>query len=153
MCLYSSWPLEQPLPSALPCALQLKADDVALRLGSIRRLSTSALALGEEHTRKDLIPCLNASSGDHDQVLLAMADELGKFVPYVGGPAHAHTLLVPLETLCCTEETVVREKAVDSLALVGAELPESSVEEYYFPLVQVGSVLQRRRQLASACIR
>ena len=71
------------------------------------------------------------------QVLLAMADELGKFVPYVGGPSYAHTLLVPLETLCCTEETVVREKAVESMALVGAELPKASCEEHFFPLVQV----------------
>lgn len=66
-----------------------------------------------------------------------MADELGRFVPYVGGPAHAHTLLVPLETLSCTEETVVREKAVESMALVGAELPESSIEEHYIPALQV----------------
>lgn len=51
-----------------PPVLQLKADDVALRLGSIRRLSTIALALGEERTRKELIPFLNASSEDDDEV-------------------------------------------------------------------------------------
>ena len=44
-----------------------------------------------------------------------MAEELGKFVPYVGGPSQAHTLLVPLEALSTVEETVVREKAVESL--------------------------------------
>ena len=66
-----------------------------------------------------------------------MAEELGKFVPYVGGPGQAHTLLVPLETLSTVEETVVREKAVESLNSVAAELPESAIAEYYMPLVKV----------------
>ena len=66
-----------------------------------------------------------------------MAEELGKFVPYVGGPSQAHTLLVPLETLSTVEETVVREKAVESLNSVAAELPESAVAEQYIPLVKV----------------
>ena len=66
-----------------------------------------------------------------------MAEELGKFVPYVGGPSQAHTLLVPLETLSTVEETVVREKAVESLNSVAAELPESAIAEYYMPLVKV----------------
>lgn len=117
---------------------ELKNEDVALRLNSVKRLSTIALALGEERTRKELIPFLNDSSEDEDEVLLAMAEELGRFVPYVGGPAFAHTLLVPLESLCCTEETVVRDKAVESMSKVGQELPETSVAEFYIPLVKVG---------------
>jgi len=109
---------------------------VALRLNSVKRLSTIALALGEERTRKELIPFLADSNDDEDEVLLAMAEELGRFVPYVGGPAYAHTLLAPLETLSSVEETVVREKAVESLAKVGAELPEESVVEHFTPLIK-----------------
>jgi serine/threonine-protein phosphatase 2A regulatory subunit A len=41
---------------------------------------------------------------------LALADELGSFVDYVGGPSFAHLILVPLENLAAVEETVVREK-------------------------------------------
>ena len=74
-------------------------------------------------------------------MLLALAEELGRFVPYVGGPAWAHILLVPLETLSAVEETVVREKAVSSLAAVGAELPESSIVEHFAPLVKVRILL------------
>lgn len=37
---------------------ELKNEDVALRLNSVRRLSTIALALGEERTRSELIPFL-----------------------------------------------------------------------------------------------
>ena len=73
------------------------------------------------------------------QVLLVVAEELGKFVPYVGGSAYAHTLLIPLEVLSAVEETVVREKAVESLNLVAAELPEASIAELFAPLVKVHS--------------
>ncbi len=73
------------------------------------------------------------------QVLLIMAEELGKFLPMVGGPAHAHVLLTPLEALSMVEETVVRDKAVESINIVAAELPESSVAEHLIPLVQVGA--------------
>ena len=50
------------------------------------------------------------SIDDEDEVLLALADELGNFVDFVGGPAFAHILLGPLENLAAVEETVVREK-------------------------------------------
>ena len=43
-------------------------------------------------------------------MLLALADELGNFVSYVGGPAHATSLLLPLEALATVEEAAVREK-------------------------------------------
>ena len=44
-------------------------------------------------------------------MLLALAEELGNFVEYVGGTTHAASLLSPLETLATVEETIVREKA------------------------------------------
>lgn len=68
-----------------------------------------------------------------------MAEELGKFIPLVGGPAHGHVLLQPLEALSMVEETVVRDKAVESINLVAAELPEASIAEHLIPLVQVSA--------------
>jgi hypothetical protein len=47
---------------------------------------------------------------DEDEVLLALAEELGGFVDYIGGPQYAHVLLAPLENLSAVEEAVVREK-------------------------------------------
>ena len=90
--------------------------------GQVKRALRRALARAERRPRA--------------QVLLVMAEELGKFVPYVGGAAYAHTLLVPLEMLSTVEETVVREKAVESLNAVAAELPEAGVAEQYIPLVK-----------------
>lgn len=90
---------------------ELKSDDVTLRLNAIHRISTIALALGPERARDELIPFLQDSLDDEDEVLLALAEELGQgFVEYLGGPAYAHLLLGPLENLAAVEETVVREK-------------------------------------------
>lgn len=90
---------------------ELKSDDVTLRLNAIHRISTIALALGPERARDELIPFLQDSLDDEDEVLLALAEELGSnFVEYLGGPQYAHLLLGPLENLAAVEETVVREK-------------------------------------------
>lgn len=106
------------MESLYPVAIlidELKNEDMKLRLNSIRRLSTIAVALGVERTRNELIPFLNESIDDEDEVLIALADELGNFVEYVGGPHHATALLQPLELLSTVEETLVRDKAVESL--------------------------------------
>ena len=50
------------------------------------------------------------SVDDEDEVLLALAEELGAFGEYVGGPEFAAVLLTPLESLSNVEEAVVREK-------------------------------------------
>lgn len=68
-----------------------------------------------------------------------MADELGSFIPYVGGVEYAHVLLPPLETLCTVEETVVRDKAVESLGKIGQQMKAQDIVEYFVPLVKVRS--------------
>ena len=100
---------------------ELKSEDVVLRLNAIRRLSTIALALGEERCRDELVPFLMESLDDEDEVLLALAEELGNFTEYVGGPQWAHLLLSPLENLAAVEETLVRDK-VRSVVLIYALL-------------------------------
>lgn len=89
---------------------ELKSEDVVLRLSSIRRLSTIALALGAQRTRDELIPFLTDQIDDEDEVLLVLAEELGKFSEYVGGKEYAWTVLAALENLAAVEETLVRDK-------------------------------------------
>lgn len=115
----------------------MKNDDSMRRLNSISKLSTIALALGEERTRSELIPFLTESNDDEDEILLATAEELGNFVPYVGGPGEAHVLIPPLENLSQVEETVVRDKAVESLCKVGEQMPDTSIADAYAPLIKV----------------
>jgi serine/threonine-protein phosphatase 2A regulatory subunit A len=52
-------------------------------------------------------------------------------VPYVGGPDSAFCLLPPLENLATVEETVVRDKAVESLCKVAAQMSASLLEMHY----------------------
>lgn len=95
---------------------ELRSEDVQLRLNAIHRVSTIALALGPDRAREELIPFLQDSIDDEDEVLLALAEELGKsFEEYIGGPAHAHMLFGPLENLSTVEETLVRDKASPSI--------------------------------------
>ncbi|GBB86608.1 hypothetical protein RclHR1_00130049 [Rhizophagus clarus] len=115
---------------------ELRADDVNFRLNAIKRLSTIALALGVQRTRDELVPFLDESIDDEDEVLLALAEELGNFVEYVGGKDHAHIILGPLENLAAVEETLVREKAVESLTKIAIVLSQQQIEEYYIPLIK-----------------
>ena len=58
---------------------------------------------------------------DEDEVLTALAEELGNFTEYVGGPEYGHILLQPLENLAAIEEPLVRDK-VSSLRFYFARL-------------------------------
>lgn len=90
---------------------ELKSDDVQLRLNAIHRVSTIALALGPQRAREELVPFLQDSVDDEDEVLLALSEELGRnFEEYIGGKEYAHSLLGPLEILSAVEETLVRDK-------------------------------------------
>jgi serine/threonine-protein phosphatase 2A regulatory subunit A len=90
---------------------ELRSEDVQLRLNAIHSIPTIALALGPERSRDELVPFLQDSVDDEDEVLLALGEELGKhFEEYIGGKEFAHLLLGPLENLCSVEETLVRDK-------------------------------------------
>ncbi|KAL7413348.1 armadillo-type protein [Mrakia frigida] len=130
---------------------ELKSDDVSLRLTSIRRLSTIALALGPQRTREELIPFLQDQLDDEDEILLALAEELGAFGEYVGGKEYAHLVLGPLENLAAVEETLVREKASDSLTQIGVQLSPAQLTEHYLPLLKRLSTGDWFTSRTSAC--
>jgi serine/threonine-protein phosphatase 2A regulatory subunit A len=52
---------------------------------------------------------------DEDEVLVALAEELGTFEQYVGGSQYAHVLLAPLQHLATVEEPLVRHKVCSSI--------------------------------------
>lgn len=125
--------------SLFPIALlidELKHDQIELRLNAIRRIGTIALALGHRRTRDELIPFILDCIDDEDEVLVAIADELGSFVDYVGGPSFAHLILSPLETLAAVEETTVRDHAVASLNLIVVHLDLNQLDSYYIPMLK-----------------
>ena len=118
------------------CRDELKNDDVTRRLNSVRRLETIARALGEERTRQELIPFLEENHDDDDEFLLVLAEELGKFVPLVGGADYAQTLFPILETLASVDETVVRNKASESLVTIAGAMSSQKIKEYFLPLIE-----------------
>ncbi|KAJ7786322.1 armadillo-type protein [Mycena metata] len=116
---------------------ELRSEDVQLRLNAIHSVPTIALALGPDRAREELVPFLQDSVDDEDEVLLALAEELGKnFEEYIGGKEYAHILLGPLENLSAVEETLVRDKAAESITKVAVVLSQAQVEEFYIPLLK-----------------
>ncbi|KAJ2020990.1 protein phosphatase 2A structural subunit, partial [Coemansia sp. S610] len=117
----------------------MKSDSLADRLESLKRLGVLALAMGEERTREELVPFLDESIDDEDELLLSLAEVLGDFVQYVGGPKYAYVLLRPLENLAAAEETIVREKAstlaVESINKLVDVMDQPQVEEYLIPCI------------------
>lgn len=114
----------------------LRNEDSQLRLNSMERLSFIARSIGPSKTRKELIPLLVALNEDEDEVLEAMAKELGDFVPLVGGPEHGRVLLGPLEEFCRSDEPGVRDKAVTSLEKVARELPGDVIDSDFLEIVR-----------------
>merc|ERR1719444_616032 len=92
---------------------ELQADDAYSRAKAIYRVKTVAMLLGPEKTREELLPLLTKSNQDEDEVLVALAEQLGQLIPCIGGDAYASILLPELEILAEMEETVVRDKAVE----------------------------------------
>eukprot|EP00730_Choanoeca_flexa_P017007 TRINITY_DN8132_c0_g1_i2.p1 TRINITY_DN8132_c0_g1~~TRINITY_DN8132_c0_g1_i2.p1 ORF type:complete len:582 (+),score=168.35 TRINITY_DN8132_c0_g1_i2:142-1887(+) len=130
---------------------ELQDEDVQNRLNSVKRLSTIALALGEESTRAELLPYLKDQLEDEDEIRLEVASELAKFVPLVGGEAYAHFLIGPLEKLAQIDEIVVRNKAVESLCSVADVMPAKTLESEFVPAVERLARADFFAPRASAC--
>ncbi|KAM7533662.1 hypothetical protein Aperf_G00000120909 [Anoplocephala perfoliata] len=130
---------------------ELRNEDVRFRLNSIQRLSTIALALGPEKTRVQLIPFLTDAIYDVEDVMVAIAEELGRFVPYVGGVSYAPCLINPLESLVLVEDANVREKAVQSMRLLAREHTDKDLQEHIYPLVRRLATGDWFSSRASAC--
>ncbi|KAL7578172.1 hypothetical protein ACA910_012608 [Epithemia clementina (nom. ined.)] len=101
----------------------LRHNEVANRVSAANRLDSVAFVLGQERTRKELLPYVTDGVDDEDEVLLAMAKSLGRMIEAVGGPKYAHLLLQPLELLLTVEENSVREAASQSAQSISEQLP------------------------------
>jgi serine/threonine-protein phosphatase 2A regulatory subunit A len=72
--------------------------------------SLQLLKLELSETNSNIFCVCAESVEDEDEVLVALSQELGDFIEYVGGPQWGHVLLSPLENLAAIEEPVVRNK-------------------------------------------
>ena len=63
------------------------------------------------------------SVDDEDVILQALAEQLGDFVQYVGGPEHVSEILVPLEVMAAAEEVTVRDAVCIWLFIILTHFP------------------------------
>lgn len=108
-------------------------------MGAIQKLPTVAVALDVEKTRSELIPYLEKYLEDgflHDEVLLTVAEQLETFLPFVGGAEHVDCIFKLLEKLCISDETLVRERAVESLVSIASNLDGNLLETQLIPLIE-----------------
>ena len=89
------------------------------------------LACIDHYFYQELIPFVTDGLDDEDEVLIAISMSLGSLVPAVGGAAHAHVLLRPLEFLLTVEEASVRERASESTYQLALLLPDLPFAEEY----------------------
>lgn len=69
---------------------------------------------------------------EDDEVLFAIAEELGKVFPLINDK----TVFLPsLEALAKQDETVVREKAAQSLTIISENLSDPEIQTVFAPLV------------------
>ncbi|KAH8357908.1 hypothetical protein KR200_011948, partial [Drosophila serrata] len=114
----------------------LNDEDLNHRINAIKRLPMIALCLGKERTLGELIPFLNETIYDETEVLLVLADQLGKFTSLVGGPENAMYLIPILESLATVTDCVVRSKAIESLCTVIAQHSAQDLLKYVIPMMR-----------------
>jgi serine/threonine-protein phosphatase 2A regulatory subunit A len=120
---------------ALRTIEKLRGDDLPSRVEAARKLSVVAAALGPRRTREELLPFLSDGVDDDDSVLEVIASSLGDLVPYVGGRKHAKSLLHPLELLLAVEESVVRERAMESAIAVGERMDDEDYRAEFVGMI------------------
>lgn len=115
---------------------ELRHDDLRLRLNSIKNLGTIATALGPERTREELIPFLQEILiDDDDEVLVALAEQLGQSAQIVGGSAYVYTLINALEELANVEEIAVRDKATEALRNLVGQMTVDHIVRHFSMLI------------------
>lgn len=112
----------ESLPNMPPLDLfvtQLQCDSSEARVDGMRRLKVVADAMGTEATLSQLLPFLATNiamdEDEEDEILFILADQLGQLVPQLIPGYRALPILPILERLAAVEETVVRDKAVESI--------------------------------------
>ncbi|KAL4089454.1 hypothetical protein QTP88_024488 [Uroleucon formosanum] len=114
----------------------INCDHLVNRLESMNFLRDVALKLGAENTRKHLVPYLtHLIITEKFSKLKDLAEVLGDFENYVGGPKYAHILLLPLEELAGAKLSDVRIAAIKSLQTLADVMEVIDLENYFIPFI------------------
>lgn len=105
------------------------------RVKAAKGLRKVAETIGQERANTELLPFLSDFLDEHDEILLAFAENLKSCLHAVGGPENVGKIFELLEKLCETEETVVRDGAVESLCSLTSEITPAQVDSLLVPLI------------------
>jgi serine/threonine-protein phosphatase 2A regulatory subunit A len=70
------------------------------------------------------------------ELMMNLAEQLGRLSEYVGDDESSMHLLKPLELILPADDSIVREKAVASMKIVAKKITQAAVYEEYMPLVK-----------------
>ena len=97
-------------------------------------MNSIAIALGPERTRTELLPYITELLDDDAEVLAELATVLGAMLDYIGGYHFCEHIFGPLEKLCLIEESLVRDRAAESIIKILGRLKQQNFE-YFEPCV------------------
>jgi serine/threonine-protein phosphatase 2A regulatory subunit A len=112
---------------------EMQNEEIHVKVNAIHRLKTVILSIGPDETVSQLIPYLDELiKSEDDEVLFAIAEEIGKVYTLINDK----TVFLPtLESLAKQDETVVREKAAQSLTIICESLSDPEIQTVFAPLV------------------
>jgi len=118
----------------------LSSEDPNAKLHSILRLKAIAALLGAERTATELIPMLTELIDKIDcnpELMMHLAAQLGNLTEILATSENISQLLDPLEVMVGNDDSVVRDKAIESMRKVGKLLDSGShLNEMYLPLLK-----------------
>lgn len=117
----------------------LSNEDPSAKLHSIKRLGQIASLLGPERCMEELIPMLTELIDKIDsnpELMMNLAEQLGRLTEYLGDKTNSVHLLRPLELILPSDDSVVREKAIASIQLVGRYISAQAVTEDFMPMIK-----------------
>ncbi|CAD8195625.1 unnamed protein product [Paramecium pentaurelia] len=111
----------------------MENEEVYLRVNAIHRVRIICTLIGVDQIKSQLIPYLDSLlNKDEDEVLFAMAEELGNIAEII--PNQSSCLLNLLEKLTTFDETLVREQAVKSISIICQFLSDLEIVNVIVPM-------------------
>ena len=117
----------------------LSNEDPSAKLHSIKRLTQIAMLLGPERCIEELIPMVTElidKIDNNPELMMNLAEQLGLMTKYLGQETNSVHLIKPLEQILPADDSVVREKAVESLKIVGTKISQDAVYNEFMPMVK-----------------
>eukprot|EP00386_Alphamonas_edax_P001714 GDKI01005142.1.p1 GENE.GDKI01005142.1~~GDKI01005142.1.p1 ORF type:complete len:590 (-),score=207.65 GDKI01005142.1:146-1915(-) len=137
---------------------ELNAEGItaAGRLDVMHKVKYIAAALGPQKVVDELLPYLaELQKSADDEFLHALAEEYCTLADFVGGDNNLPLLSVPLEALASQEETVVRDRAVESLCGLCNKATDKGrpafVQDKIYPILQRLATAEWFTSRVSAC--